>query len=518
MAEFDDWYNEKTILKGDECSKILAEITSPSLKEHPEARFVKSGMNHVAVLVPRENHSYFAFTIGGPAEEKDTKMYVKKLLKNGVDIALDAGLEPLGFTDVIDANRSEPDLARMIGNILAEESHTYSRKLGHGFGCFNGEYADLSTMIKFDANMNITIIGRRKENELGMRSADKKIVLRDGLEAFKFIPGDKFIYMNSDGEGSKSILEVLAGKEVYSVINSDAMKADDLVKINAEVILLSDLVEHNGLMNAKLRNQFKSMAETIFAIKVRSDRGKGIVTIHDVGDRLNSYSEGMLAFNVSGSAVSLISEKNLANMPVPKEGDYLLSIRKLLANSSELSDDGWRSNGISPLRKIPLDAFGKEWYKTAQGREILRYATTPSDIFYPAFKYLLDNKLASSVFHLSGGAYNGKLARPLMKEGLHAKLYHVDSSDVEYESLWSVSDIVKKVIDLSGLESSSFYNKWVMSNPGFVATDAPAPAALALRKFGYAARVVARLEKSDKPGVTLIAYDGTPLYFDGKDK
>lgn len=510
MTDFNDWYNENTILKGDECSRILAQKTAPTLQNHPDVVFVKSGMNHIAVISPRKNHNYFAFSYGGPSDETDMKTYVDLLVQKGIIIAKDMGLIPIGFADVIDASRSDPALAAMIGDVLAEESMTYKKRFGHSLAILNGEYADLGERVNADANMNLTMICCSKEKFLGVpitASRDTIFNPRDNIKGMIFNPDGNFIYLNSDGVGTKHILYELAGLDVLAVKDSAAMKLDDLVKINATAIMLSDVLEHNGFFNKLQEIQFSSYASQIFSTNVSSRYGCGLINVHNVGDRLRPYKDGMVACNLSGSAVSLISEKNLNNLPVPREGDYLLSIRNAkIPNNDVLEQDGPRSNGISLLRRIPRDKFGEEWYKTDEGKEILNFATTPSDIFYPVFRDLLNKGLASSVFHLSGGAYNGKLARPLAKERIHVTL----------ENLWPVSDIVKRLIEISGMPPASFYNKWVMSNPGFISTGSPAEARQRLDKLGYSSTVVGRLEKSDNPGVSMAAYDGTPLYFDGK--
>jgi len=510
---FNDWYKETTLKKGNECSRILAQLTAPSLENHPDVKFVKSGMNHIAVLMPRKDHVYYAFSVAGDPLEKDMQMYVKKLIERGVNSSLALGLTPLGFADVIDTSRSDPELARLIGNVMAEECHKYEKKFNHGFGVFNGEYADLGDRVTVDANMNITMICCVEDKDWSKFDKNRLFKHLGSNNIIGFIPGDdNLIYTNSDGVGTKhilyDILDLLRSdmSRNYSgdlaVYDNHGMQLDDLVKLNARAIITSNTLEHNGMLTYEQGLAFQSRAASIMS----EFNGIGMINIHDVGDRLRPYKPGMSACNLSGSAVSLISKKNLDHLPTPVEGNYLVALRKAASNVKELpSRDGPRSNGISLLRRIPKDAFGEDWYLTPEGREILEFATTPSDIFYPLFKEVLDEGVATSVFHLSGGAYNEKLARPLTKEGLHVKL----------DNLWPVSDIVRKVIEISGMPPSSFYNKWVMSNPGFISTDYPATVSDVARKHGYVMRVVGRLEKSDKPGVSLKAYTGEDIYFDG---
>lgn len=489
MAEFDDWYAETTILKGDECSKKLAAATAPTLRNNDNIMFVKSGMNHVAVIKPREDYVYFVTSVAGPADEKDMKTYVKKLIQKGLELSKVAGLTPIGFADVIDASRADPALAELIGAVLAEEATT------NRLAVLNGEYADLGARVTVDANMNLTMISCAKK---GINAAAAIGMLNSPF----FNPKkDELIYVNSDGVGTKhefyERLARLTGNYhalLGAVHDSLAMKLDDLVKINARVVAVSDTVEHNGFIHVNEANMFREY----IGKEIGSKFGNIDLVFHDVGNNVASFEPSSIAYNMSGSSVSLINEQNLLNLPVPRAGNYLLAIVG--------QEDSPRSNGISLLRKIFENVYGSNWHKNPECKKLLEFASTPSDIFYPLFKELLDTNTANAVFHLSGGAYNGKLARPLAKEGLHVTL----------DNLWPVSDLIKDLIDKSGMPPSSFYNKWVMRNPGFVATDKPLEAMRIINDFGYAVKIAGHLEKSDKQGVSMTAYNGEKLYFDGR--
>ena len=521
--DFRDFYKETTLKQGNECSKILAEFTTPTLENHPDIRFVQSGMNHIAVIAPRKDNIYYGFSVAGDPKETDMQMYVKKLIESGVNTALNYGLTPIGFADVIDASRADVDLARLIGNVMAEESYRYKKQLGHKLAVLNGEYAHLKGVVTSDANMNLAMVCRVTDPIKVIQKQEFHSIIPDQLVGFN--PRGDFIYANSDGVGTKHLLYSLAEllgefgyQEHMAVIDGIEMQRADLVKINANAKMTINTLEHNGSLSVEKAQRFKKLAKQIMA----QDGGISIINYHDVGNNLRGYDDDMSATNFSGSSLSTISERNLSHLPKPVPGNYVMSFRAASAsNPDELGPDGWRSNGISSLREIPFNKLGKDWYKTPEGKEILKYAITPSDNFYTIFKRLFDEDVISAGVHLSGGSYNEKLARYLAKENLFLSLT-ADQSD-KYP-LWPVSDIVKKVIDMSGMPPSSFYNKWVMSNPGFVFTDYPEAVTDIAKKYGYLTRKVgivkAAIEAKDgrpaiRPGVSIRTYTGEDIFFDG---
>ena len=298
------------------------------------------------------------------------------------------------------------------------------------------------------------------------------------------------LYMNSDGVGTKTELYERAQKFEPAVEDWIAMDADDAAKINAVIQVLSGVIETRGNIPVdKIIKHAKAVAKRCGF--------EAILQPEDLGNRLNTYNPNVdFAFSISGSAVSVVSESGLKNPPKPKEGDYVIAIKA----------KGPRSNGITDKRKAMVKLYDINWHEKPEGKEYLDFLASPSTIFYPLFKELLDNKLATCVYHMSGGAYNGKLARPLAKENLFVSLDNLFEPDPRELSLAE---------QVGSIETA--YAKWPMGNEGFITTTKPIQTMDIIKeKYGLECRVVGSVEKAveGKTGVE-IKINGKTIYFSG---
>jgi len=114
---------------------------------------------------------------------------------------------------------------------------------------------------------------------------------------------------------------------------------------------------------------------------------------------------------------------------------------------------------------------------------------------------------------MSGGAFDGKLARPLAKDDLFVRVANLFPAD------WRESTIV----GARCTPAEVAYAKWPMGNEGFVTTNRPNDTmeVIASRKYGLEARIVGRIETAidGRTGVELAevnASNGKPVYFSGK--
>ena len=110
---------------------------------------------------------------------------------------------------------------------------------------------------------------------------------------------------------------------------------------------------------------------------------------------------------------------------------------------------------------------------------------------------------------MSGGAYEGKLARPLAKQGLYARLKNLFDPDWRESAIAQYADIPAEIA----------YAQWPMGNEGFATTKDPEKAMNAISRYGLESRQVGRVEKADgRTGVELAdvrASDGKNVYFSG---
>jgi phosphoribosylaminoimidazole (AIR) synthetase len=281
------------------------------------------------------------------------------------------------------------------------------------------------------------------------------------------------------------------GNFKQGLFDSLAMKLDDLIKLGATAKVVSDVVETKGAVPMRELHEFSEQLSDQFGIAYTLQQ-------EEVSERINGFKEDAPVYNVSGSSVSLIDEERLKNPLVPHEGEYLVAIR---------GKPNPRSNGITDKRKTMIKLFGENYHKTEAGKFFLEYLASPSIVFYPIFKDLIDEGKATSVYHMSGGAYNGKLAKPLAKHGLFVGIENLFAPDWRELALGGASFT----------SAQTAYAKWPMGNDGFITTTKP-DIVHYLRTMGLEGRIVGKLEKraGGKTGVELTAFNGEKIYYPGK--
>ncbi|MBI5880537.1 hypothetical protein HZB90_00230 [archaeon] len=404
MGEVDKYIAE-VVGKGDEGSALLAKLVAHTLKNCSLVDVVREGMNGIAVLRVPEGHKVMVHSAGGNHEESEPALHAASLVDMLVAQAKVVGAKPVAFANVIDASTSDRVVIYEIGAALKARADRY------GLAIMNGEFAILGERVNCSANISGTMISLVDESSAVFKES---CFTQHGDVAFQaslFDPKGMAVYMNSDGVGTKMEFYERKGDVSFAGIDFAAMNLDDAVKLGAVAKVISGVVEMNG---CDIAPQITiSKMEKMLCNRLLRSHVTGDLRSEFVGDRLRSYEEGVPAFNVSGSTVSVIDEEYLKHPLVPSAGEYLVAIADM---------PNPRSNGITSKRELMNKVLGIRWHKTKIGRAFLDYLATPSTLLYPVFRELADNRLATSFYHMSGGAYKGKLARPLAKHGLFADI------------------------------------------------------------------------------------------------
>ena len=489
MTAVVDEYLSKVVQLGDEGSELLAKICAPTLKnsEHVDI------LEHMAVLRIPDGNNVVVHSAGGNPEENDLAAHSRSLVDRLVEQAKAIGAKPIAFADVVDSSTGDKLMLETIAHALVQQANKY------GLAIMNGENAILGVRVNCDANVSgtmVSILSNSKSTHTPPSSFHMA-----GVNYAIFDPEGKAVFINSDGIGTKTAFYERAGIYHPSLGDSLAMKVDDTAKAGAIVKAVSDVVETKG--NIPFNRIMEHAAQLA--------KGMGILYIlqqEEVGNRLQGYNKDAPAYNISGSVVSVIDEERLRNPLKPNAGDYIVAIR---------GKPNPRSNGITDKRKKMVDLFGQDWHKTEVGQIFLKYLAEPSTVLYPVFKELIDEGLATSVYHMSGGAYNGKFARPLAQHDLFVSLDNLFPPDWRELTLAGASFTSAEVA----------YAKWPMGNDGFIATRDPAQATKIIEKHGLETREVGQLERArvheetgEKiTGVELAgikASNGKNVYYSGK--
>lgn len=487
-----DKYKKDIIEAGDKFSQIMAEYTIPTIEAHSRAEVLSGGMNHVAVMRPEEDDIGVAVSASG-----DPKLFgeehVSSMINNLENKLNENGAELMLMSNVIEGRELKEEYAHEIGKTIKEIC------LRKGIANMNGESAGMGNVIIPKYNISGTGVGLIKEdrlpNQIKSILEKQNSVEINGIIYFK--TENKPITINSDGNGTKTVLNVMAENYKDSVFDFMAMNLDDAIKIGAEARVLTGILEVNQHLHSLNVNDI--INNLIVESKKLGIEGR---LSSSLSDRVFSYKENAPAFTISGSTISLIDENILKNLPHPLEGD------KLVVIYHEIPDP--RANGITLLRQIPFDSWGLDWHEKNNDfvKQVLNYASSPSKVLYPMYSEMFKKGFGNAFYHMSGGTFNGKLAKPLAKYGLHANI----------EKLPEIPTIIRNIINLSNIPHEKFYDKWPMIIQGFVATTNNENEVIkTAEKYGFKANVVTVLNKDiEKPGVDLVTYKGERLYFNGK--
>jgi phosphoribosylaminoimidazole (AIR) synthetase len=469
-----DDYIANVIGRGDEGSELLAKLTAPTLKNSELVDILQEGMNGIAVLRIPQDKKGIVHSIGGDPKIRDLAAYTASMVDRLVKLAKDLDSTPVGFANVIDSKEGKRRDLEIIGRTLAKKADE------HKIPILNGELAILGDRVNCVANIMGTMISiTDKNNHIGSFN-----------HFASFDPKGKAVYINSDGIGTKTEFYERAEKFHLGLGDSLAMKLDDSAKIGATAMVVSDVVETKGKI------PFSEIHD--HALKLGEEIGvRYLIWQEKVGDRIRGYNDSAASYNVSGSVVSVIDEERLRNPLKPSAGESLVVIR---------GKSNPRSNGITDKRGMTVNLFGVDWHKTPEGIIFLEYLAQPSTILYLVFKKLIDDNVATSVYHMSGGAFNGKLARPLAKHGLFIELKNLFKPDYRELALAGAGFTPAKVA----------YEKWPMGNDGFVSTNDPDKAIKIIEEMGLEAHIAGMLERTDRTGVELTALNGEKVYFPGK--
>ncbi|MBU0536483.1 MAG: hypothetical protein KKE20_05930 [Nanoarchaeota archaeon] len=463
MVDSVDAYLKEIIGKGDVGSDLLERKTALTLKNN-EFADVYPGKKRV--LHTPFGYSLLVHSATGDMRETDPASHAASMAQRLVESSRMIGALPIAFGDVIDSNTGDIPMLESIADAMVSVANDNRLVI------INGENAILGARVNPDVQANVmgTMISLVKESELLIRFPNlaQRGMDRIGTTSYAvFDPQGMAVHMNCDGIGTKTEFYERTKRYSLGVADFAAMNLDDTAKSGARALGLFGTCEMSGdiplndiLMEAGRLGQ--RIGVPIF------------LEPEHAGNRIMSYRPGVPAFNISGATVSLIDKDRLMNPPKPSAGEYLVAIR---------GRPNPRSNGITDKRMIAVELCGPEYQDTPEGRDLLEFLAEPSTVLYPVFKSLLDEGVATSVYHMSGGAYKGKLAKPLANAGIYAEIDNLFEPD-------------RREIMISNARYTSIntaYAKWPMGNDGFITTKDPDKAIRMIESMGLEAKVAGRL-------------------------
>jgi len=309
-------------------------------------------------------------------------------------------------------------------------------------------------------------------------SAVIRILEKKGLHRIITVSaGGLKLMLNSDGIGTKVEFAERTGKHDTMAYDLFAMLCDDAVRYGAEPVALSNVLDVNALDRETIRGLAKGM------VKAAKDAGIAVVAgeIAELGVRVGGY--GKNNYNWGGTVLSVV-RKEISGLEI-KAGSSVVG----------LEEKGFRSNGISLVRKIMKRAYGKDWHGQKKGgRTLGALALTPSRIYTRAALEMLED--AQGIAHITGGGIPGKLGRLLATQKLGA-----DITDP-----FPPCAMMLLCQKLGGVEDAEAYKVWNMGQGMLIMTCRPEKIVSIAAKFKIRAKVIGKITASSGLNITSRGY------------
>ncbi len=289
------------------------------------------------------------------------------------------------------------------------------------------------------------------------------------------LPEGSLMCVGFDGVGTKA--EIAQRMNDHSTIAFDllAMVCDDAIVRGAEPVLVGSVLDVHSLGSDGDSNipHLNQMARGY--IEAAKDANVAIINgeIAELGDAIGGH--GKFKYNWCASIIWFANKDKMFTGNEPKLGDSIVVFQ----------EKGFRSNGLSLVRKIFSREFGEDWHnKEFNGAKLGKLALVPSKIYSKAIVHMHGGFKTEGcceihgVAHITGGGIPSKVGRILKATGLGA----------EMNDLFEPCAAMKYCMELGNIEDKEAYRTWNMGQGLAVITPEPDKVIEEARKFGIDAK------------------------------
>ncbi|MFA6256911.1 MAG: AIR synthase-related protein [Candidatus Paceibacterota bacterium] len=316
---------------------------------------------------------------------------------------------------------------------------------------------------------------------------------------FKNLPEGYFIEATADGIGTKGILIDAAKTHHLAAYDIIAMTASDITRFGGLPLVFINILDtvsvgtKGGEVSEAYKSAIAGLGEVAKLSKIVALKGETA----QMGDALGSeISTSPTKLNWSGVMIGAYHKNKMIT------GESLAPGQVIIA----LKENGFRSNGISSVRKAFREKFGEKWWENPDASADIKSAAAQS-VLYDMYVNTLHGWFSKdftpeikihSVVHLSGGAMKEKLAKDILfPKKLSAELF----------DLWEPPLIMKKCAEWHKISDEEFYEVW---NGGqgmlIVVNEEDAEQAVnRARDFGVEARIAGKIVREDSPQVSILS-------------
>ena len=316
---------------------------------------------------------------------------------------------------------------------------------------------------------------------------------------FKNLPDGYFIEASTDGIGTKGTLIDAAKTHHLAAYDLIAMTSSDITRYGGIPLVFVNVFDITSVGDAgdKVNKTYKSAIAGLGKVA----KEEGLVVLKgetaQMGDAIGSeITDSKTKLNWSGVMIGAYHKDKMITGEGLREGQVIIALK----------ENGFRSNGISSVRKALREKFGKEWWKNPKAQKSIKEAAVPS-VLYDRYVNTLHGWFDKdfkpeveihSVVHLSGGAFKEKLGKDILfPKKLSAELF----------DLWEPPKIMRSCAEWRKITDEEFYEIWHGGQGMLLIVDEKdAPYCLKRAKdFSIKAKVVGRITKEDKPQVSIVS-------------
>lgn len=300
------------------------------------------------------------------------------------------------------------------------------------------------------------------------------------------------INLGFDGVGTK--VEVAERMDDHSTVAHDlfAMVCDDAVVRGAEPLAIGTILDVRQLDDTEhTREALRQLAYGYIAAASLARVAIVNGEVAELGSRVGGF--GTFNYNWGAAILWAAHKDRILTGHQIQPGDKLVG----------LQEHGFRSNGITDVRKAMLETYGDDWHNMIDkslGNRVLGALVQAPSIIYSGFMSditgghdINKDPLArvTGVAHITGGGQPSKLGRMLEPSGLGVEIADPNTPPA----------IMLKMQELRGFSDATAYGKWHMGPGMVIATPEPEKVLEAAEERGIVAREIGIV--TEKPGIRI---------------
>ncbi len=296
------------------------------------------------------------------------------------------------------------------------------------------------------------------------------------------LPVGTLMNIGFDGVGTK--IELAERVKYHRTIAYDlfAMVCDDAVVRGAEPVLVGTVLDVNslGTSDKPFIEEVRQLAEGYISAAKQANVAVVNGEVAELRSRVGGY--GDFNYNWGAGVVWFAKKDRMFTGREIKEGDYLVGLR----------EEGFRSNGLSLVRKIMKSNHGENWHQVPWKKgniSLADLALTPSKIYTAAVVDMFggyDGEPKTEVHgvaHITGGGVPSKLGRVLKPSGLGAII----------DSPFEPSEFMEYAQALGNVSDVEAYKTWNMGQGMIIVTPKPKEAIRIASHYGIRAQNIGRV-------------------------